>query len=136
MDRRAQATYAGTNPDSRLAHAAPPPEKKFASRFADPNHPVNSGSIVSLLTGGNVDPLKGRRTRRAQRKAGRRGEQLSEQDVQNAQMGRAPRRRKGLIGRVLQQDVLYLTIVNMPSESEMREIMQELDRKKSQQSSY
>lgn len=134
MDRRAQATYAGTNPDSRLAHAAPPPQKPFASRFADPNHPVNSGSIVALLTGGNVDLSKRRRTRRAQRKAGRRGEQLSEQDIKNAQMGRAPRR-KGLIGRVLQQDVLYLTIVNMPSESEMREIMQELDRKKSQQSS-
>ncbi|KAK5282274.1 hypothetical protein LTR40_003562, partial [Exophiala xenobiotica] len=53
FDRRAQATYQGTNPSSRLAAALPPPpsEKQFASRFSDPNHPVNSGSITALLTG-------------------------------------------------------------------------------------
>ncbi|KIV82281.1 hypothetical protein PV11_04402 [Exophiala sideris] len=137
MDRRAQATYAGMNPDSQLAAAAPPPQKQFASRFSDPNHPVNSGSIVSLLTGGHVDPRKGLRAKRAQRKASRRGQNLTEQEIKDAQMGRSNKKR-GLIGRVLQQDVLYLTIVNMPSESEMREIMQELERTKNQkqQSNY
>lgn len=39
------------NPDSALA-AGPKPE--FASRFADPSHPVNSGSLVALLSGGAI----------------------------------------------------------------------------------
>ncbi|KIW56048.1 hypothetical protein PV05_04745 [Exophiala xenobiotica] len=130
FDRRAQATYIGTNPSSRLA--PPPPEKKFASRFADPNHPVNSGSITALLTGGHIDLMKRKRTRRARRRAAWQGAQLSEQDIKNAEMGRGPRRRQGIIGRILHQDVLYLTIVNLPSESEMKEIMQQLDMAKEQ----
>lgn len=39
------------NPDSALA-AGPKPE--FASRFADPSHPANSGSLVALLSGGAI----------------------------------------------------------------------------------
>ncbi|KAK5467550.1 hypothetical protein LTS15_000523 [Exophiala xenobiotica] len=138
FDRRAQATYQGTNPTSRLAAALPPPppEKQFASRFSDPNHPVNSGSITALLTGGHIDLMKRKRTRKARRRAGRQGAHLSEQDIKNAEMGRGPgRRRKGLIGRILHQDVLYLTIVNLPSESEMKEIMQQLDMAKDQSQS-
>jgi hypothetical protein len=129
LDRRAQAVYASTNPNSQLS--APPPEKKFASRFSDPNHPINSGSLIALATGGHFDPKAKKRAARAQRRANRRGYELSETDLKNAEMGRLPRRRKGLIGRVLQQDVLYLTIVNLPSESEMREMMQQLDMMKS-----
>jgi hypothetical protein len=51
MDRRAQAQYAGENPGSSLAQTDP----KFKSRFADPNHPANSGSLISLVTGGAID---------------------------------------------------------------------------------
>jgi len=126
LDRRAQASYTGSNPMSKLA--SPPPEKKFASRYSDPNHPANSGTILGLLTGGKFDPKAKRRGERAQRRAHRRGYHLSEQDVKNAEMGRLPKRRKGLIGRVLHKDVLYLTIVNLPSESEMKELQQEWDR--------
>ncbi|OAL33241.1 hypothetical protein AYO20_07558 [Fonsecaea nubica] len=126
LDRRAQASYAGMHPDSRLV--MPPPEKKFASRFSDPNHPANSGTILGLLTGGHFDPKAKRRGRRAQRQARRRGYELSETDVRNAEMGRLPRRRKGVIRRVLHKNILYLTVVNLPTESEMRENMQELER--------
>jgi len=132
LDRRAQASYAGMHPDSQLA--SPPPAKPFASRFSDPNHPANSGSIVALLTGGHFDPKSRKRVRRAQCRAARRGYQLSEHDLQNAAVGRAPGRRQGPISRIMTQDVLYLTIVNLPSESEMRELMQELERSKNQQS--
>lgn len=134
LDRRAQATYAGTHPESQLASAAPPPEKKFASRFSDPNHPINSGSIVSLLTGGHFDPHAKKRAYKAQRRARRRGYELSETDLKNAEMDRLPRRRQGVIRRVLQQDVLYLTIVNLPSESEMKEMLQQLETMTSQSS--
>ncbi|KAJ9350712.1 hypothetical protein C8Q69DRAFT_439193 [Paecilomyces variotii] len=53
MDRRAQAKFAGKNPGNTLAQG---PKPTFTSRYADPNHPANSGSIVSLLTGGYINP--------------------------------------------------------------------------------
>ncbi|KAK9489557.1 hypothetical protein V1508DRAFT_327360, partial [Lipomyces doorenjongii] len=53
FDRRAQATYAAQNPGSSLAV---PIDSQFASRYSDPNHPANSGSLIALVTGGKVDP--------------------------------------------------------------------------------
>ncbi|ETI19651.1 hypothetical protein G647_08663 [Cladophialophora carrionii CBS 160.54] len=129
LDRRAQASYAGMHPDSRLV--APSPDKTFASRFSDPNHPANSGTILGLLTGGHFDPKAKRRGRRAQKRAHKRGYELSPADVKNAEMGRLPKRRQGVIRKVLHKDILYLTVVNLPSEAEMREIMGELERVKS-----
>ncbi|KAJ9605964.1 hypothetical protein H2200_009813 [Cladophialophora chaetospira] len=130
LDRRAQANYVGLHPDSKLV--MPPPEKKFASRFSDPNHPANSGTILGLLTGGHFDPKAKKRGWKAQRRAHRHGYELSPVDVKNAEMGRLPRRRQGIIRRVLHKDVMYLTVVNLPSEAEMKEIMGNLERSKSQ----
>ena len=109
MDRRAQAEYNADNPNSSLAV---PQDKQFASRYSDPNHPANSGSLVSLVTGGNIDP-------------------------------RARRRNRGPIGKIrkatgtdkplrkyLRQDVLYLMIVNMPTEEEMAEAKERMEREK------
>ncbi|KAF7926641.1 uncharacterized protein EAE97_010150 [Botrytis byssoidea] len=69
-DRRAQARYAHNNPESSLAGPLP----AFNSRWADPNHPANSGGLKSLLTGipddrkssreGKKDRKKDRRDRR------------------------------------------------------------------------
>ncbi|PTB65869.1 hypothetical protein BBK36DRAFT_1169561 [Trichoderma citrinoviride] len=50
MDKRAQAQWANEHPESRLAQLNEKPE--FHSRYADPNHPASSGSLVALLTGG------------------------------------------------------------------------------------
>ena len=126
LDRRAQAAYASANPNSKLTGA--PPSKQFASRYSDPNHPANSGTILGLLTGGHYDPKARKRGRRAQRKARRRGIPLTEADIKNAEMGRKPMGKQGLIKRVLQKDVLYLMIVNLPSEREMDEVRRELER--------
>lgn len=52
MDRRAVAKWAGDNPESRMANAAPKPE--FKSRYADPTHPASSGDLLALVTGGKV----------------------------------------------------------------------------------
>ena len=125
LDRRAQASYEGMHPSSKLV--MPPPEKKFASRFSDPNHPANSGTILGLLTGGHFDPKAKKRGWKAQRRAHRRGYELSPADVKNAEMGRLPRRRQGVIRRVLHKDILYLTVVNLPSEAEMKEMLGTLD---------
>lgn len=58
-DRRAQAQYAGENPDSDLLVT---PKPKFTSRYSDPNHPASSGSLIGLVTGGAINiPPKGQR---------------------------------------------------------------------------
>lgn len=96
FDRRAQAKWEHENPQSSLA-AAVPKEKQFASRYSDPNHAANSGSLVSLITGGALD-LKGRRDKRRAakrvRRAERRGHDIGPQTVQ---------RREGLVKRMLKK---------------------------------
>lgn len=57
MDKRAQAEWAGQNPDSQMANAAPKPQ--FHSRYADPNHPASSGDPIALLTGGYISSGRG-----------------------------------------------------------------------------
>lgn len=52
LDRRAVAQWAGENPNSTLANAAPEPE--FRSRYADPNHPASSGDPLAFITGGKI----------------------------------------------------------------------------------
>lgn len=43
----------GKHPGSFLANG---PREQFTSRYADPNHPATSGSFLSLVTGGYVNP--------------------------------------------------------------------------------
>ncbi|OCK75812.1 hypothetical protein K432DRAFT_385922 [Lepidopterella palustris CBS 459.81] len=50
-DRKAQAQFAANHPESKLNVGAVP---EFSSRFADPNHPVQQGGILNLLSGGNL----------------------------------------------------------------------------------
>lgn len=111
LDRRAQATYAAQNPGSSLA--VPGPEKPFASRFSDPTHPANSGSLIGLLSGGAIDVRGHRPSRRLRRVVSRTG-MVTEQTPQR----KGPR--EGLVKRMLKKDVLYLMIVNLPSEEELQ----------------
>ncbi len=68
MDRRANAVYNTENPESSLSTGTP----EFKSKYADPNHPASSGSLISLVTGGKVDP-KGVRNKSQSRRTGRGG---------------------------------------------------------------
>lgn len=53
FDRRAQADFAGNNPNAALTKASGDmPE--FKTRFGDPNAACNNGHLVSLVTGGKV----------------------------------------------------------------------------------
>jgi hypothetical protein len=54
QDRRARAEFQHNNPDSRLNIG---PKEGFSSIFADPNHPINKGGSLNVLTGGY--PYKG-----------------------------------------------------------------------------
>lgn len=57
------------NPNSVLSKS---PKPTFTSRYADPSHPANSGSLIALVTGGHVtrDHLPQRRVRRSSRGRG------------------------------------------------------------------
>ena len=79
-DRRAQATFEAKNPSASQLNVAP--RQEFSSRFADPNHPVNQGGIITLLTGGAISPSARRQGRRDLRNARR------------AEVGLPARRRK------------------------------------------
>lgn len=101
-DRRARAVFAAQNPDSSL-NIGPPP-KQFASRWSDPNHPVNKSGPLGVLTGGKYsrDAKKQEEKQKANLAAGRPGDHGS-----------------GGIARRLQEKIYYLMIVNMPSDEEL-----------------
>lgn len=125
LDRRAQAKYAYSHPGSSLSSDQP---QHFASRFSDPNHAVNSGSIISLVTGGMYDPRARREAKRARR------------NERRVARGRAPRqyrlpkdqREPKGIRRLLTGNVLYLMIVNLPSDGEIAEAKERLAKLQSQ----
>lgn len=72
MDKRGQAKWAADHPDSGLASLGVKPE--FHSRYADPNHPASSGSLLALLTGGAIGgQMGGRKQARRERIADKRG---------------------------------------------------------------
>ncbi|KUI70636.1 hypothetical protein VM1G_06503 [Cytospora mali] len=136
FDRKAQASYEKEHQGSSLTvpSSARP---AFASRFSDPNHPANSGSLISLLTGGAVNPAARRQERRAA-KQDRRAMKREYKDQRRMMRGKPPRgprrtrppkgqRKKGILKKILQQDVLYLLIVNLPTEQEVQESVAKLE---------
>jgi hypothetical protein len=132
-DRRAQATYNKKNPASKLAVT---PEPQFVSRYADPNHPASSGSLIGLVTGGHVD-MGARQALRGQRRAqgGRSPSRKQERAMSNAASGmlgaskREHRQRNPgsggrggplkLVKKVLTQDVFYVLVTNLPTQEEV-----------------
>ncbi|KAI9762251.1 MAG: Protein cbp3, mitochondrial [Chaenotheca gracillima] len=116
-DRRGTATYSGKNPNSKLSVG---PEPQFASRFSDPNHASNNGSIISLVTGGYVNPRELRQSRR-ERRSERRGRPSRADSRRERRQNRPNGNIRGVIRRTIQQDVLYLMIANIPSQQEQRD---------------
>jgi hypothetical protein len=118
FDRRARADYAGNNPDSALTKVAgDTPE--FRNRFADPNHPCNNGHLISLVTGGKVVAQpRGRRS--ALREVGEDGK-LKPKVKREHQIRGPISLVTHPIRKVMTPNILYLTIVNLPSEEEMAE---------------
>ena len=64
-DKRARATFQTQVPVPQL-NLQPAP--RFASRWADPNHPVNQGGVHGVLSSAVVDPKVRRRQRRQNRR--------------------------------------------------------------------
>jgi hypothetical protein len=117
FDRRARAEYAGNNPDSALTKSADKPE--FRTRFADPNHPCNNGAIISLVTGGKI-VAKSRGRGPKFREVGEDGKLKPKEKVEHKIKGPISLVTHG-VRKVFTPNILYLTIVNLPSEEELRE---------------
>ncbi|CAI6227655.1 unnamed protein product [Periconia digitata] len=122
FDRRARADYAGNNPNSTLTKASSSPSE-FRTAIADPNNPANNGHLISLVTGGRV--VAQPRGRRKLREVGADGKlKPKEKPVENPKGRRAfgpvNLLSKG-VKKVLTPNILYFTIVNMPSEAKLAE---------------
>lgn len=134
LDHRSQTLFKTTNPTSKLSQTYGP-QPKFTNRFCDPNHPVNSGSIFGLISGGTFDPIAAGRVRRAEYHAQRHGGvPLTESERHDAYMGRkvrgrstgTPSREIPILGKMLKKGVLYLVVVNLPGDEEVRLMRREL----------
>ncbi|KAE8360369.1 hypothetical protein BDV27DRAFT_167873 [Aspergillus caelatus] len=133
MDRKAQASYEAKNPGSSLA-VPQSGRKGFVSRYNDPNHPVNNGKLTSVLTGGLMGnkpcliervATSIRESQDSKRIA--RGEPPSEPIKEKRQRYHRKKKKPGFAKKVLQQDVLYLLIVNMPTEEELKQSIAQLE---------
>ncbi|EMF16765.1 uncharacterized protein SEPMUDRAFT_76291 [Sphaerulina musiva SO2202] len=194
LDRRAQMDQASQDPNSSLTRSNQQ-QHSFKTSIADPNHPMHSGGLIALVSGGKLTPRMDKRadkmerdfsrdtrrvtrgresrgssssSRRRRRRRGYRsayheelyarlglhgdrvaerrgqayvedersddaGEGSSHRALQYRDVrGRDRRNGKGgplgAVKRIMKEDVLYLMIVNMPSESELVEARQDLAR--------
>ncbi|KAG9663401.1 hypothetical protein KCU64_g1340, partial [Aureobasidium melanogenum] len=131
-DKRATAEYSMQNPDSILAQV---PQGEFTSRYADPNHAAASGLLISFVSGGKLIPgpnsrglIGGLASVVGQAARGeKQGSEWERYTAENLQRHQASRReKKGIIPtpirtykKLLAKNVLYLMVVNMPSEEDM-----------------
>lgn len=114
-----QLTFAqeAKHPDSKLVKPATD-QKPLKSRFNDPNHPANSGSLISLVTGGaiavpGVDTLVGQGRRMAVNLV------QGEKPTENGEPIDGPA--MTVFKKLIEQDVLYLMVVNLPTEQELQD---------------
>jgi hypothetical protein len=89
-----------------------------------------------LVTGGTWDPIAQGRIRRAEAKAKKNKEPpLTPEERHDAYMGRkvrgrvtgTPSKNIPIIGKILKKDVLYLTIVNLPTKEELARVKEVLE---------
>ena len=191
LDRRAQMDYVSSmllfthdqptydmceqayqDPNSSLT--VPEQQRSFKTSIADPNHPMHSGGLIALVSGGKLTPRMDKRAHKMERafsrderriargreprarrryggsayheelysRLGMQGDRRRDIDVaagegssssymqQQYRGARGRRNRKGgplgAVKRIMKEDVLYLMIVNLPSEAELAEAREEL----------
>ncbi|KAK7429181.1 hypothetical protein QQZ08_004396 [Neonectria magnoliae] len=126
MDRRAQAKWIEKNPDVPMTSLLPKPE--FRSRYADPNHPASSGDIVAFVTGrrwehGSVKTADGESDHDKAETARDANDEMPEptkaREKSRSSKGGTSKTQAGGLMSLFQKDVLYLVIVNLPSQELM-----------------
>ena len=98
--------------------------KPLKSRFNDPNHPANSGSLISLITGGHV-PVPGIDKMLAY-KRDKVGITRLVKGKSSGGSGDMPDLKKRVVKK-MQKDVLYLIVVNLPTQEEIEESAAQLE---------
>ncbi|CAG9982981.1 unnamed protein product [Clonostachys byssicola] len=121
LDRRSHAFYEAENPGTSLSTSADN-RAPMKSRFNDPNHAANSGSIISVLTGGNV-ATQGLPQRLAARREQR--SQARGRPSHGSRPGGFLRQKP--VKKLLQKDVFYLLVVNIPSQEEVQQSVAQLE---------
>ncbi|KAK6813095.1 hypothetical protein P875_00095543 [Aspergillus parasiticus SU-1] len=144
LDRRARAQYTAENSGDILNV---PLTRGFKNRYLDPNHPATNGGLIGLLSGGVLSPDPEARRRKALRRVEEEEKQVLDRyyqqmdSIRNQNQSRweierqirqcdeqyAPQfeefreRRREAQGkqRNIRKNVLYLTIVNKPTEGEL-----------------
>ncbi|PYH93845.1 hypothetical protein BO71DRAFT_419764 [Aspergillus ellipticus CBS 707.79] len=153
LDRRARARYTSENEGDILNV---PLTRGFTNRYLDPNHPAVNNGLMGVLSGGLITSDADKRTRAEARRVERdekrildqyyqevydiehqnlpQGEierQLEECDARHARsLGDLEKRKRAAAygKRQIKNDVLYLTIVNRPSDAELAAATAQLDR--------
>jgi hypothetical protein len=101
------------------------------SRWNDPNHKANSGSLTAVLTGGKVGhhSLADRFVAVSDAiKKSRNGGQLPDPERERGARRKALREKKSeWLKRTFVQDVQYLLIVNLPGEDQVQQSVAELE---------
>ncbi|OJJ68627.1 hypothetical protein ASPBRDRAFT_68158 [Aspergillus brasiliensis CBS 101740] len=144
-DKRDQAKFIAKNPNSNLAMG---PKPEFTSRYADPTNKAATGSLLGLATGGKFTDdtilgwmgIEGRSARGAKPSffggladaAIRKAKGDKELEKARAEGRAVPHQStKGFVGggldKMLKRKVVYMMIVNMPSEEEMRKAREIID---------
>ena len=94
------------------------PQPDFATRVSDPTHPAFRGSWLTLITGGKIPP-------KAERRQRRREERIQAGFAPSRKQERKAWKRKR---KLMRQNVLYLMIVNLPTEQEMEMAKEKMQR--------
>ena len=102
-------------------------DQPFKSKLSDPNHPAFQGGLFTLLSGGVIPPKD--------RRAGRR----SRKDINGQKYVRNPYTPIGALKtlgnkrRMMKKGMLYLMIVNLPTEEELESARRQLQQMEQQQ---
>ncbi|RJE26887.1 hypothetical protein PHISCL_00799 [Aspergillus sclerotialis] len=146
-DKRAQARFNAEEPDCALNQG---PEPEFTSRYPDPNHPASEGSPIALLSGGRVTEKqifkytatgfaynKGKKAyaKHKKKRASREtlGNGVYPETESSSRSDGELKPKEGMsetvneIANRLKKKVVYLIIVNMPSEEELQQARQMLE---------
>ncbi|KAJ5741050.1 hypothetical protein N7493_000922 [Penicillium malachiteum] len=121
FDTKAQSEFEYHHPGSALA-VPESQRKKFTSRYNDPDHPVNNGRLICVMTSSTI----GKTSRKYIYERVADAMKVPKKRAQD-QSTTTPRNRRSIIGKTFPPDVLYLIIVNLPTEEEMKESLADLE---------
>ncbi|RAH52103.1 hypothetical protein BO85DRAFT_432276 [Aspergillus piperis CBS 112811] len=152
LDRRARAKYMAENGSDALSG---PAGRGFSNRYLDPNHPAVNGGLIGVLSGGVLSPTPEQRAQKKAARIDeeerrvldeyndrkerilndRRSQSETDRELRRLDKDYEPRlevfrkKRRELEGgkRSIKSNILYLMIVNLPSDATLAAASSKLD---------